>query len=647
MSFNKNDKTTELESISWIRLGIGTVISGQLMVFNLGYNIASDQSQAPPYGSSAYFVINLIFGLTSLSVIGLLGSTLFRNGLDALKHYRLNVESLFALSLFGGLAGSIINSIWQSGPVYYEVPAIVCVLYALGYKLRIRSRDKVLEAIQAHKTVFDFVWIAGQGSNRHRLPVAQLSSAPDLRVSVWPGEAFAVEGTIEKGRGYIQETHLNGEPLPKVFAPGDHVRSGMISIDGTFIIRPDLTQNRYVDTLYQTLDRAWQSPSLFGQQADRMAAFFVPIVSAMSLLTFIIWLGLMEVSWPEAFYHSMAVIIVACPCAFGLATPLALWTGIYQLSKHGIIVRQAQLIDGLAQCDSVVFDKTGTLSHPDLQVIRWVHLGNSEQPESWILESVAALESTSAHPLAQALTRFLNISSDCMIDTPSLKPGKGIEGYRENQRICVGEIDLMPESERIPIHTMDHGKTLFVSVNNRIVGFFEIAEMLRSSTEPLLKQLKSHAIRCTIVSGDPRPRWHEIGNTPIIAGCTPEAKAAHLHALQAEGLSPLYIGDGLNDLAAMASGVSSLAVDNAAALTHSSADGILIQDRMDSLPNAILFCRNLHARLKENFTFALLYNSLGMLLAASGLISPIGAAVLMLGSSLFVCFRALTIPTSN
>ena len=347
-------------SRAWLRIAVAGFFAGQGMVFSLALNMTP-----PPYGSPAYLILHGGLILSSLVVMGFLGRPLFASTWGMLRARRISIEGLFTLSLLGAFIGSVVGSVTGQGDVFYEVVAIVIAIYTFGRMLGERSQGKLkLESARLRER-FDRAVVADMSGTWVEQPISQVT--PGVCVRVEPGSAFSVDGRIVEGVGYVQETALTGEPLPVVRRPGDRVRAGTWALDSCFVLEVEHSLGaREIDAILQAVEAADGYPSELQSQANRLIRIFLPVVVTVSLSAALYW-GFAG-TWMDAVLNSMAVLLVACPCALGLATPVAISQGLFRLAQMGLVSRDGALIDALARTRKVFFDKTGTLSESTLRV---------------------------------------------------------------------------------------------------------------------------------------------------------------------------------------------------------------------------------------------------------------------------------------
>jgi heavy metal translocating P-type ATPase len=617
--------------LTWFRVGLALAFSGQGMVFGLGYNNAYLAGEAPPYGSGVYWALHGGLLFSALAVVGLLGMSLARSTVASIRARQVTVEGLFLLTATGALVASILSSLRGEGSVYYEVVGLVLVIYTVGRKVGATTRGKALAATSLWRESFGWAQVETAAGNRRRVAVDRLR--PEDVVVVLPGEAITVDGVILEGFGEVRETIVSGELLPVAKGIGAPVHAGSYAVDGRLRIAPQPAGTRTLDRILATIEGAVARPSRFQTQADRLMRGFLPFVVAVSGTTFAGW-WLAGAGWPQALFHAMAVLLVACPCALGLATPIAIWTGLLTLSRRGLVSRDGSLLEALAHSRTWLFDKTGTLSEAHPEVAAFERMEGAPG-EAWLRRAVASLEAQVSHPLAEALRRLS--TERVAVESVRVVPGRGVEGMVEGKRLRVGRIDWLAT----PVSSsLAESRGIGVEVDGRFAAGVALREALGATSAETLRALKASGAEVRILSGDPAPEHAAIGDVPVEGDLSPEAKVAIVREHARRDPLTVFVGDGLNDAAALAAAPLGIALAGGASLTQAGAAGVLMGGRLEVLPWAVAFARHLQARLRGNLLFALAYNLIGITLAASGWLHPVVAALLMVGSSVVVSWRA-------
>lgn len=630
-----------LSGFGW-RIGISLALAGQGMVFGLGYNNALAAGEAPEFGSLLYWVLQGSLMASALGVVLLLGIPLARETLRALMAGRLTVESLFVLSAAGALGGSVISSFRGSGSVYYEVVAIVLCVYAIGKQVGALQKGKVGNALRWLRQRLDYAEVETASGERRRIPVSEVRRGDMVRVG--PGEALPVDGRIREGSGYVRETALTGEPVPVRKQAGDSVLAGTYSLDGHLRIEADGGGRRRIDGILRTIEQARQRPSRLQEEADRLTVYFVPVVVTVATATFAGWWLVGGQLW-EALFNAMAVLLVACPCALGLAMPTGIWAGLYYISQRGLVGRNGHLLDMLARTDVFIFDKTGTLSGFDLATETEAFAPGHPERAEWLV-AVASLARESGHPVSEALAR---LSGEAVpVRELEAVPGLGLRGSCGGRRVILGEGELLRKDgvNGLRATNQDDGarpgwKRVHVAVDGRYAGWIGLREELRPEAESALQALGDLGCRCRILSGDPEPALPKLAGVAVEESLSPEEKARRVRGEVEAGRQVLFVGDGINDVLAMEAAHGAIGVERGAELATEFADGMLVNGRVAALPHAVRQTRTLMNRLRGNLRFALVYNGIGMSLAAAGVLHPVVAALLMVGSSFWVSMRAM------
>ncbi len=627
----------------WLKIGAGLAVAAQAMVFSLAVNL-SEVDNAWAYG-----VVHGILILAALGALYFLGGDLVRSAWEALRARKISIDLLFLVTLAGALGGSLIGTFTKAGSVYYEVVAVLIVVHTAGKMLGARSRVSALQAVDRTRAKFEVCAVVNANGGTVETRVKDLKGGEIVRVA--PGAAIAVDGVIVSGRGFVQETSMTGEWQPVSRGPGGRVLAGTFSVDGSFEIRANEGARR-LDAILSAVERARVAPSRLQAQADRLMAWFLPLVVCVSAGTFAWWW--FHAPWERALFNSMAVLLVACPCAMGLATPVAVWGGLARLAKLGLVARTGDFLDGLARVDYVCLDKTGTLSAETLTMKAWVMEPGFEGKAAWLKAVVAAVEDGLAHPVAAALRAQGDAGDEAVrVVERRIVPGAGVvarvSGVDGSMRkVAVGELALLErelgvsaggDGERADVS----GKSVWVFVDGQIAARVELSERWREGMREALAGLRALGVEAEVLSGDPEAEraLSGVANVSVRGGMTPEEKQVRVDELVRGGKCVAFFGDGVNDAAAMSAAEVSVAMRGGAELARASAMAVFAGDDWRFLPQAIRVARATRKGIRGNLWFASVYNIIGMGLAAGGVLHPVAAALLMVGSSVLVGVRAM------
>ncbi len=618
----------------WLRIGVGLLVAGQAMAFSLAVNLT------PPAGI-AYWILHGGLILSAAGVLVFLGGDLAGGAWEALRQRRISIDLLFLLTLGGAFGGSLVATFTRTGSVYYEVVAILIVVHTAGRMLGARSRLAALRAVDRTRERFDVCEVRRPDGTRQRASVRALVEGDVVLVA--PGAPVCVDGEIAEGRGFVQETSMTGEWRPASRGPGDRALAGTYSIDGSFTIRP-ARGPRQLDAVLAAVEGARIAPSGLQRQADRLVAWFLPAVAAVSLATFGFWLA--HGPWDRALFNAMAVLLVACPCAMGLATPVAVWGGLARLASFGLVARTGDFLDALASCDHVCVDKTGTLSTEDVGVRAWRIEAPFRDREAWLRAAVAAAEDGLRHPIAHALSAGCHLIDDKPIPAAGrrIEPGLGVVAMVHDEtgrpvELRVGERRLVEAGASEAGGA--GGREVYVSVGGRRAAVVELAETWRAGMREALAELRSLGIAVEGLTGDATFTAEGFSDMTWRTGLTPVAKLERVRELVAAGRCVAFLGDGVNDAAAMSAAQASVAMKAGAELAGAAAMAVFAGDDLRFLPRAIRMARGVRRSIRTNLLFAAGYNTAGMALAAAGMLHPVAAALLMVGSSAFVSINAL------
>lgn len=587
--------------------------------------------------SPAYWRLHGFLILSTVLSFAWLGWPLMVDSLKGLRRGRANLETLLLFSSLAALALSLISSFAGGTALYYDVLPVVLAIYWFGILLGERSRSQADLALSELRASVDTVRVLAPGAAPVRRPRPALR--PGDLVLVLPGETVPVDGAVVGGAATVVEAAITGEPFPVAKVPGCPVHAGSVISDrGHLEIRPELGGETRLDGVMRAVDQALAAPSSIQREADRLLGWFLPLVAVAAVGTLAGW---SLAGHPhDGFRHMLAVLLVACPCALGLATPLAVVAALHRLGRIGLAPRDGDLVLKLAEVDVAVLDKTGTLGEGLPAVDSVLLAPGAEVTEPRLLALVAAVESLADHPLAASLAR---LAAPARLDGLEVRsvPGRGVAGVWKGGELRLGEPALMPPSADFAFAAALRGKRILVALDGRAAGALVLRETLRPDAAPAVERLRGLGLRVEVLTGDPSPAWSSIGGAEVRAGLSPADKAARVRELASGGARVLFVGDGLNDLEGMSAAHATVAMARAADLTRHSCDGVLAVDRLPAVPEAIELARRVRRDLRGNLLLSVAYNLVGIGLAAAGLLEPWLAALVMLISSLLVAYRAV------
>ncbi len=600
------------------------------------------------------------------------GWPFFVRGWQSVKTGHLNMFTLIAIGVgaaFGYSAVAMLapglfpESVQEHGRVgvYFEAAAMITVLVLLGQVLELRARARTGTAIKALLDLAPPIARIIDDAGEREVPLDQVQAGQ--RVRVRPGEKVPVDGAILEGRSSVDESMLTGESLPVEKAAGDAVTGGTVNGTGGFIMEAQrVGEETVLSRIVDMVADAQRSRAPIQALADKVAGWFVPAVLVIAVLTFAAWMFLgPEPRLAHAIVNAVAVLIIACPCALGLATPMSIMVGVGRGASAGVLIKNAEAMERLEKVDTLVVDKTGTLTEgkPRLVALQ-VATGFTEDD---VLAMVAALEAASEHPLAQAIVRS---ARERKLELPAASEfqshtGGGVSGLIGGRAVLVGHAGFLvakgvsgtEEFATRMTGFQELGQTaVLAAIDGRAAGVLAIADPIKPSTAAALASLQRLGVRIVMLTGDhertARAVGKQLGIDTVEAGLAPEAKQARVKALRAEGRIVAMAGDGVNDAPALAAADVGIAMGTGTDVAMESAGITLLRGDLRGIDRAITLSRAVMRNIQQNLFFAFIYNALGIPLAAGllypifgWLLSPMIAGAAMSLSSVSVIANAL------
>lgn len=532
--------------------------------------------------------------------------------------------------------------------VYFEAGVMVIGFVSLGKFLEHRTKKSSLNSLGLLlKLTPTQVNVQREGEWK-QLPIDQVQIGDLIRAN--HGERIAADGIIESGSGWADESHLTGESNPEEKKAGGKVLAGALMTEGSVVYRAtQLGSQTLLGDMMNALSEAQGSKAPIARVADKAAAVFVPAVVGIALLTFIAtWL--VKGDWTVALMHAVAVLVIACPCALGLATPAAIMVGMGKAVKHGIWFKDAAAMEEAAHVDAVVLDKTGTLTEGRPQVAAVYCMPDSGFDEDALYRIAAAVEQNAAPPLARAIVSAAQVRG---LEIPAAQNaqtvvGAGITAEVEGVGLVkAGKAEFaelkLPESLSDDVWRI--ASIVAVSANGKPIGAFALADALKADTTEAIGRLKKHGIDVYIMSGDNQGTVEyvakQLGIAHAFGNMSPRDKAAEVQKLKAAGKTVAMVGDGINDAPALAAANVSFAMKGGADVAEHTASATLMQHSVNQLADALLVSQATLKNIKQNLFFAFFYNILGIPLAALGFLNPVIAGAAMAASSVSVLGNAL------
>jgi len=600
------------------------------------------------------------------------GWPLFERGWASVVNRSLNMFTLIALGTGVAYVFSVVATVApglfpetmrQHGvvPVYFEPAAFIVSLVLLGQVLELRARARTRGALKAllglaPKTARR---IEKDGSERD-VPLAQVQPGDLLRVR--PGEKVPVDGVVIEGRSSVDESMITGEPMPVEKAPGSKVTGGTVNGTGSFVMRAErVGEATLLAQIVRMVGEAQRSRAPIQRVADKVAAWFVPTVIAVAIVTFIVWLLVgPEPRLAHAIVNAVAVLIIACPCALGLATPMSIMVGTGRGATAGVLVRNARALEVMEKVDTLIVDKTGTLTEGKPRLVTVQAFAGFSDEE--VLRLAASLERASEHPLAHAIVEGARERGVALAPVSEFtsETGGGVKGRVDGRQVWVGSARFL-ESLRVTIEAAreraeklraEAQTTLFVAVNGQLAGLIGVADPIRPSTTDALRMLRQERIRVVMVTGDSRTTANAVarmlGIDEVHAEVLPAQKSEIVTRLRSEGRIVAMAGDGINDAPALAAADVGIAMGTGTDVAMESADVVLVKGDLQGIVRARRLSRATMRNIRQNLFWAFGYNVLGVPIAAGALypvwgmlLSPMIASAAMSFSSVSVIANSL------
>ncbi|MBJ3776789.1 heavy metal translocating P-type ATPase [Acuticoccus mangrovi] len=649
------------------RFRVSLVLAVPLVIIAMGRHLVPGVEDLAPG-----WALNLAELVLATPIVVWGGAPFFVRGVDSVRTGHLNMFTLiglgsgvaFAYSVVATLAPGLFPPAFrdQSGDVavYFEAAGVIITLVLLGQVLELRAREATGGAIRALLNLAPKTAHLVDGKRERDIPLDLVQVGDLLRVK--PGEAVPVDGVVTEGRSDVDESMLTGEPIPVAKAGDDAVTGGSINGAGVLVVRAEkVGADTMLSKIVQMVADAQRSQAPIQKLADRVAGWFVPMVIAVAVAAFAAW----AVFGPEprfayALIAAVSVLIIACPCALGLATPMSIMVGVGKGAQAGVLIKNAAALERLSAVDTLVVDKTGTLTEGRPTLVAVEPAGEIAEPD--LLRLVASLEALSEHPLARAIVagakeRGIEPATVAEFDSHA---GKGISGHIDGRRVAIGNAALVEAegghagalAERATERQANGETVMFVVVDGTPAGIVSVADTAKAGAKEAIAALHAAGLSVTMLTGDNRRTAEAvataIGIDDVIAEVLPQEKHDHVARLREAGRVVAMAGDGVNDAPALAAADVGIAMGTGADVAVESAGVTLVRGDLDGLVKARRLSEATVANIRQNLAFAFLYNGLGVPVAAGVLypaigllLSPMIAALAMSLSSVSVIGNAL------
>ena len=657
-TFEKESKKKGTEKYKLIAI---TIISLVILYISMAHMVGLP---AIPFLNMMHHPVNYAIALLVLTVIVIiLGKDILKSGYKNLIHKTPNMNTLVMIGVLSSFIYSIYGTIQilkgntqYVENLYYESAAIVILFIEIGRYIENKNKDKTKEALKQLMTITPNNATILKDGQEVKVTLDEIKKG-DI-VICKPGEKIAVDGEVVQGTTHINESFITGESVPVKREVGSKVIAGSINYEGTIQYRAEkIGKESTVSEIVKLVAQATSTKAPIAKIADKISGYFVPTVLVIAIIIFGIWL-IISKDFSVAINIFVSILVVACPCSLGLATPLAIVIASGNASRKGILVKSSETLENAHKVKTICFDKTGTLTKGTLTVSGMYNYSNKDEKE--LLKDIASLENKSEHPIARAIVNKAQEDNIRLIDVKDFKaiPGFGIEGKTADEKhYLIGNKKLMLENNVELANSEDEQKLisdgnsiLFVSLNKKLVALLGVSDVIKENVPQVITELKSKNIDVVMLTGDNEKTANvianQIGITNVVANVTPKEKAETINKLKEKGLV-MMCGDGINDSVSLVTANIGVSVLSGTDIARDSAQVVIINDNLERI-NVLLDISSKTVRnIKQNLFWAFFYN-VCMIPIAAGILQPLGitlnpmiAAFSMTISSLTVVLNAL------
>ena len=604
----------------------------------------------------------LVIGVVTLGVMVFAGGHFYTSAWKSLKNRTATMDTLVALGTGAAWLYSMSVNVWpqwfpmEARHLYYEASAMIIGLINLGHMLEARARQRSSKALERLLDLTPPSARVVTDDGEKTLPLADVQPGMTLRLTT--GDRVPVDGEITQGEAWLDEAMLTGEPIPQQKGAGDAVHAGTVVQDGSVLFRASAVgSHTTLSRIIRMVRQAQSSKPEIGQLADKISAIFVPVVVGIALFSAAIWYFFGPA--PQIVYTlviATTVLIIACPCALGLATPMSIISGVGRAAEFGVLVRDADALQRASTLDTLVFDKTGTLTEgrPQVVAVRTVNLADTDA-----LRLAAALEQGSSHPLARAILEKAGNATLPQVDNFRTLRGLGVSGDVENRAVLLGNQALLHENgidtaaldDELKAQASQGATPVLLAVDGKAVALFAIRDPLRQDSVAALQRLHRAGYRLVMLTGDNPTTANaiakEAGIDEVIAGVMPDGKADAIKTLQSQGRQVAMIGDGINDAPALAQADVGIAMGGGSDVAIETAAITLMRHSLMGVADALAISKATLRNMKQNLLGAFIYNAFGIPIAAGilwpltgTLLNPVVAGAAMALSSITVVSNA-------
>ena len=649
----KIEKKTKKEKIKFI---VFTILAVIFMYIAMGHMIHLpslpfiDVNQNPTGYTLCLFFFAILFIFYGFDIL--------KNGYKNLIHRTPNMDTLVGIGVLSSFLYSLYSMILvlrgntaAIHNLYFESVAMVIYFVKLGRYLDGISKDKTKEAIQKLVKITPETATVKRNGQEQVVTIDEVKKG-DIVVSK-PGERIAVDGEIIEGKAHLDESFITGESKPSNKGTGQKVIAGSINYDGYLAYKAErIGKESTISEIVKLVVEASNTKAPIAKLADKVSGYFVPIVMLLAILSFVLYL-LLGYSFESSLVVFVTILVVACPCSLGLATPLAIVVAEGLCANHGILVKKSEILENAEKIDAIVFDKTGTLTYGTLKIAEVKNY--SKRIEEELLQLVASIESKSTHPIAKAFADYVKEKKLPLFEVKEFenKSGYGITGIVEGKQLLLGNAKILEKNQIQNPYEEDEkelaqkgNSVVYVVENNQIVALIGVNDIVRDNAKEVIQTLNHNKIDTIMLTGDNKETAEkiakDIGISQVIANVVPAEKTKVIKELKAENKKVMMCGDGINDSPALATADIGVSVKSGTDVAMDSSDVILTRNNLDCIVTLIQISKKTLKIIKQNLFWAFFYNAL-MIPIAMGILRPFGIVINPMLASLAMVFSSLTV----
>ena len=645
-----------------IKFIIFTILAIILMYVSMGHMIGLPSPEILNMHTHPLVYTCTLLVFTILFII--YGFDILKNGYKNLIHKSPNMDTLVSIGILSSILYSVYSMIMiiqghheYVEKLYFESAAIVIYFVKLGRYIDGISKDKTKDAIQKLVQITPKDAVIKVDGKEKRVTIDEIKQG-DTVVSK-PGEKIAADGEITLGRTHLDESFITGESKPSLKEVGSKVIAGSINYDGYIEYKAErIGKDSTISEIVRLVVEATNTKAPIAKLADKASSYFVPAVMIIAVVTFIAYL-LLGFEFGSAINAFISVLVVACPCSLGLATPLAIVVSEGKCATNGILVKKSETLENAGKTNVIIFDKTGTLTYGTLRIADVINYTDKEDKD--VIQIAASLEQKSTHPIAKAFTQYLTDNKQDSLEVKDFNnvSGYGLTGIVDGKRVVLGNSKIL-EKENIKISEEDAKKykedeeklaskgnsIVYLVVDNKVLAIIGVNDVIRENTKEVISNLNQRGIKTIMLTGDNKQTAEkiakEIGITEVIADVTPHQKSDTVKSLKAENKHVMMCGDGINDSPALANSDIGVSVNSGTDIAIDSSDVILTRNDLNSIVQLLDISKKTVRNIKQNLFWAFFYNAL-MIPIAMGLLRPLGIEINPMIASLAMVFSSLTV----